>query len=326
MHTFDEWNEGQHVEVMRKPRHHRTRNNGQHRLTEQGVAVLLVLARYRYLRSTHLGALLPHRSRDGLRRTLRRLFDHGYIDKPKEQLRGYNSLYCADIYMLDTKGERALSDRGLTPPQVTRLYRDKSDASVKQFAHAMMICDSLASIEAGVLNTDVEFIPWIKIVEKAPVEKPLKFPINIKHDGMSYDGFLNPDGFFGLRYADGKTAYFALEAEHFNPIYPSNLRRASTLKKLLGYRDIVRNQVYKSQLGIGNLRVLVLAPNPTRSKHQAELLETLVGSSHLFLFHPIPVQEELYKAPPPFPELFEAPWMRAGLEPEQINGHSLRAR
>ena len=226
--------------------------------------------------------------------------------------------------MLDTNGEKALLARGLTPPQVTRLYRDKSDAPVTQFAHAMMICDSLASIEAGVLHTDVAFIPWMKIVETAPVEKPLKFPIEIKHDGMSYSGFLNPDGLFGLRYSDGKTAYFALEAEHYNPIRPTNLKRASTLKKLLGYRDIVRNQVYKHQLGIGNLRVLVVAPNPTRTLHQVELLEELVGKSHLFLFHPIPVQEELYKAPPPFPELFDAPWMRAGLEPEQINGSTLR--
>lgn len=323
MHTFDVWAHSAHEEVMRKPRHHRTRNNGNHRITENVIDVLMVLARYRYLRSSHLEALLPNRSADGLRRSLRRLYDHGYIDKPREQLRGYNNLYCSEIYMLDTKGQQLLSDRGLASPLITRLYRDRTDAPIRQFAHAMMICDTLASIEAGAIQAGITFIPWTEIV-KDKKGNPLKFPISIVHNHESHNGFLVPDGLFGLDYGDGKIAYFALEAEHYNPIRPTNLKRASTLKKLLGYRDIVRNQVYKHQLGIGNLRVLVVAPNPTRTLHQVELLEELVGKSHLFLFHPIPVQEELYKAPPPFPELFDAPWMRAGLEPEQINGNTLR--
>lgn len=43
-----------------------------------------------------------------------------------------------------------------------------------------------------------------------------------------------------------------------------------------------------------------------------ELVVEEVGQSNLFLFNRIPVQEEIFKAPQPFPELFTGEWQRAG--------------
>lgn len=330
MATFDSWPEPAKKETMRKSRHSRVRVSGNHQITPELLGVLLVLSRYKYLRTNHLIELLPERSKDGLRRTLRRAFDNGYLLRPKEARRGYNSHYCCEVYSLDTKGEQLLADRGLAPAQVTRLHRDKSDAPHKQFAHAMMICDTLASIEIGAKHAEVTFIPWTDIVARCTDEKPLSLPYTITHTFGDRTETLTknaiPDGLFGITYEDGKTAYFALEAEHYNPIEPTTLHRTSTLRKLLSYRDIVSKQVYKQKLQIGNLRVLVVAPTPAKSIHQMELLERLVGKSHLFLFHPVPVQEELLQSPPPFPELFTANWHRAGLDPERIDAPTLRDR
>lgn len=325
MPTFDSWPVVQEKETMRKSRNRRANVNMKHVVTKNLLDVLLLLSRYKYLRSNHIRQLLPHRSSVKIGDSLRRMYDLGYIDRPKEGKRGYNSHYCCEIYTLDTKGEKLLAERGLAPAQVTRLHRDKSDAPHKQFAHAMMICDTLASIEIGAIAAGVEFIPWTDIVANCDDPKPLNLPCTISHKGETLSKNVIPDGLFGLEYSNGKTAYFALEAEHYNPIEPKTLNRASTLRKFLSYRDIVKNQVYKQKLQVGNLRVLVVAPTPARSTHQVELLERLVGKSHLFLFHPVPVQEELLKAPPPFPELFTAGWHRAGLPAERINEPTMQS-
>lgn len=304
----------------RKHRHSRSRQQVSYIVTDNVLDILCLLARYKYLRSSSIHTLLPDRSRDGLLRTLRRMFDAGLIDKPLEQRRGYNNLYAPDIYMLDRDGEQALLERGVSPKAVTRLYRQATDGPIKNFAHAMMICDTLASLEAGARE---RLIPWTEIVARTDHPEPMKLACSITHTFGSrmekLDTAIVPDGLFGIRYQDGKVAFFALECEHFNPIEPNTLGRSSFLKKMLAYRDISRREEYKSQLKIPNLRVVVVGPTPTRIQHMKELAERLVGESNLFLFQSVPVQEEIMKAPPPFPELFNTPWLRAGLPPLRID-------
>lgn len=305
---------------MRKHRHSRSRQQVSYIVTDKVLDILCLLARYKYLRSSSIHALLPHRSKDGLLRTLRRMFDAGLIQKPIEQRRGYNNLYAPDIYMLDRDGEQTLLERGMSPKAVTRLYRQATDGPIKNFAHAMMICDTLASIEAGARD---RLIPWTEIVARTDHPEPMKLKCSLSfafgQRTEKMETAIVPDGLFGVRYPDGKAAFFALECEHFNPIEPTTLGRSSFLKKLLAYRDIIRRQEYKTQLAIPNLRVLVVAPTPTRIQHMIELTERLVGESNLFLFQSVPVQEELMKAPPPFPELFTTEWLRAGHPPIRIS-------
>ena len=280
--------------------------------------MLELLAQYKYLRTSSICALIPHRSARGIRKTLRPLFDEGLIDKPREQRRGYNNLYCPHIYMLAPKGEQYLLERGRSPKAITRLYRQATDGPIKNFSHAMMVCDTLASIHAGTLGTSVEFIPWTEIVAKTTHVKPMKLPFKAEWNGQVLHSFVVPDGLFGLRYPNGLVSFFAVECEHYNPIEPKDLNRASFLKKLLAYRDIHRTKVFKDQLKIPNMLVLVVAPTAERIKHMVELTERVASQSNLFLFHPIPVQEELMKAPPPFPELLTADWLRAGHDPRAL--------
>lgn len=309
--------------MTRRPRLHRVRKKANHVITKQDVEILRLLARYRYLRSTHIEQLTG-RLRRAVNFSLRKLFDNAYIDKPREQLRGYNNLYCPDIYELDGKGSELLLERGIKEFEITRLYRQKTNAPVKNFAHSMMICDTMASLEIGIKATDCELISWQEIVKRTDQNEPMKLPCTISHTfaGNKYDRketAIIPDGLFGIRYPANKVSFFALEAEHYNPIEPKNLDRASFLKKILAYREIVKTGVYKQKLKIPNLRVLVVSPTTQRVKHQMELTERITGGSNLFLFHDVPVQEELYSAPPPFPELFIAKWKRAGREDVRIN-------
>ena len=93
MATFDGGAEADHLACMTT-----------HRITPQVLEVLALLARYRYLRKSFIDGLLPHRSADGMNRTLKRLRAQGYVSLPREQFRGYNSLYCCYIYQITPKG------------------------------------------------------------------------------------------------------------------------------------------------------------------------------------------------------------------------------
>jgi hypothetical protein len=300
---------------MRKKRFTPDRSKTTFRDTQEKRDILELLAQYKYLRSSSLHTLLPKRHDIGLRKTLRVLFDEGMILKPREARRGYNNLYCPDIYMLAPKGEQYLLERGKDPLSITRIYRHEKNGPVKNFSHAMMTCDTLASIHAGANKAGVEFIPWSTIVARCDHINPMKLPCHLVHEGQVRDTWIVPDGLFGLRYPNGQVSFFVLESEHYNPIEPKTLDRASYLKKLIAYRDIHRTGVYKHQLKIPNMRVLVTAPTKTKVENMMALTLRLAGQTNLFLFHDIPVQEELMKAPPPFPELFTAEWKRAGLEP-----------
>lgn len=152
-------------EGVRKKRGVRDRLYSEYRMTPTKREVLVLLAQYRYLRTTSLIALLPHRHPQGLRATLRLLFDEGLITQPREAFKGYNSLITPNIHMLTEKGETHLHAIGIKPELIARIYRKKTDAPIRNFGHAMMISDGLSSIQAGTLDTPVEFIPWTRIAD-----------------------------------------------------------------------------------------------------------------------------------------------------------------
>ena len=77
-----------------RPRFRRASEPPAFRLTDDDVDIVRQLARHRFLRSTHIAALVG-RSLDRTNDRLHRLFHAGYIDRPRAQLdyypRGFRS-------------------------------------------------------------------------------------------------------------------------------------------------------------------------------------------------------------------------------------------
>jgi hypothetical protein len=281
--------------------------------TDTDKQILTYLARYRYLRGTTLHELIPTPVYT-INRRLRILFDRRLIDKPITQALGYNSLNDTDIYEITTKGEAQLTS---TVPEATNLLRFLSDAPVKNFKHAMMICDALSSIEIGAKASGCTFITQAEILAKIDHEHPTKLPCTVKYtysakSTLQSTTFLIPDGVFGIRYPNGQTRLYLLEAEHYNPVFATNLNRASFLKKMLGYEDIRAKGTIR-QLGKSNFHVLFVFPTPTRAQTARQLVETVLGGSSHILINHTPVQEEIWRSPRPYPELFTGEWLRGGL-------------
>ena len=329
MLAFDDLCAPHQKEDMRKPRFKRVKPTTGLQMRDSMYEVLELIYQFKALRSHHISMHLPHRHERGLSHSLRRLFDHGLIDKVAD-LRKFNALYQHDTYTLAEKGRQALGGRDL-PPRYLFLEGGLEIKLAREWDHSMMTIDLLSNIIAGAPEQGIQVVSAEEIFSQARHNRAFVFPRKSKYterktrEVRSYT--VVPDGMFGLRYPDGKTAYFAIEAEHnkpnerFDDDNPHSTQ-SSTKKKFKHYRDIDWKAVYKG-LSIGNMRVLVVAPTPTQIENKFKVGRTVVKESHLFLGHWLPTVNG--QDVPTLPQIIDAPWLRIGLPPEHINAPSLRA-
>src|SRR5262249_46521770 len=96
--------------------------------------------------------------------------DGKFVNRPEQQWQFAKCRCMPLVYELDVRGEQVLRDHGL-PVHSSPLLTKGRMGVARQFAHQLMICDCLASIELGVRqNTALRFISWQEILAKAPKE------------------------------------------------------------------------------------------------------------------------------------------------------------
>ena len=99
------------IAPTRRPRFRRAPEPPAFRLTDDDVHIVRQLARHRFLKSTHIAALVG-RSLDRTNDRLLRLFHAGYIDRPRAQLDYYPTAGSSPIaYALADRGARLLIQR-----------------------------------------------------------------------------------------------------------------------------------------------------------------------------------------------------------------------
>ena len=252
--------------------------------------------------SNFLYAFLGGHSETRFKERLGHLYHDGrYINRPEQQWRFAKARHIPAAYELDDRGEQVLREQGIAQVDSPLLAKGRCGA-YRQFAHQLMVCECIASIELGTRqNARLRFISWQEIMARAPEEtrqkrNPSELPASVSYrygrSGQTLHADINiiPDGLFGLEYGqNGQKTYrfFALEADRATmPVRRLDLHQTSYLRKLLGYQEIIRANVHKSQLGIPNLFILTIT---THASHLASIMslskELMPGEkSKLFLF------------------------------------------
>jgi len=292
-------------------------------LSPRDLEIFKLLNRYRYLRSTFIHALVGGYKIAVIKR-LGTLFHDGYLDRPAQQWQAINARYMPAVYELGTKGAQALRSIGIAVTPVTS----------QQFAHSLMVCDILASIEIGIrADPQLRLISWEEILAKMPAtgadrESPLELPCQVSftiprsktthHSSKP----LIPDAVFGIEYKPTKSfRFFALEADrNHEPVMRNTLSQTSYLRKILQYREIAKG-IYKTQWGLPNLLVLNVTTSEQHMQNIMSLVSKLTdgkGTSYL-LFKTMPSLASLEKAPAPDASMLTEPWSRAGFEPFEIH-------
>jgi len=315
----------------------RTTNGTRVELTDRDIELFKLLARYTYLRSNFLYAFLGGKSETRFKERLGHLYHDGrYINRPEQQWQFANCRYMPVIYELDARGEQVLREQGLVQDDSPLLKKGRIGA-YRQFAHQLMICDCLASIELGVREDPrLRFISWHEVMARAPektrdLDNPFEIPVSISYalppsgNAHQADTTVIPDGLFGLQYTpdDAKTyRFFALEADRGTmPVARSNLHQTSYLKKILAYREIVAKHIHRSHLGLPNLMILSVTSSEERMSNLMSLISQLTGGngSTVFLFKTLSTVGDFRAAPMPTPYILTAAWKRAGCDDFYIN-------
>jgi len=296
----------------RRSRMKRTKTGRRIELSPRDIEIFKLLFRYRYLRSTYLHAFVGGLSTTRFKERLGDLFHEGYLDRPTPQWDFADARCMPVVYESGRGSVQALRACG---SGLDEDGRQVAGTAHRQFLHALMICEVLASIELAARgDTSLRFIAWPEILARAPEAvrasgKSLRLPV-------PSGGYVIPDGVFGIEYRSGGSSsyrFFALEADRGTmPIARTNPRQSSYLGKLAAYGEIVAQKVHKTHWGIPNLLVLTATMSAARL---SEIIAKLgAGGSPAFLFKAV---DERGLANP-VPALLTEPWTRAGSPPLSI--------
>ncbi len=311
----------------------RRRTGKRIQLTERDLEIFRFLTRYRFLRSTVLFALVGGKSHKRFVERLGDLYhEGGFVDRPNQQWQAINARYTPAVYQLGDAGWNVLAQYGAVRESAAASNGRPDRRPSRHYHHELMICDILSSIEIAVrADPSLRLISWPEILASPKMPEttrnaasPMAARVPVTHaaPGTSKlnrtDRPLVPDALFGLEYtARGTKRYrfFALEADrNTEPIVRGNLRQSSYLRKILQYRAIAAQSVYKTLWGLPNLLVLNVTVSDRHRQNIMRLVDELTkgkGSSFL-LFKTMPSLASLEKAPLPIPDILTRAWHRTG--------------
>ena len=317
----------------RRSRMRRLATNKRLQITERDIEILRLLSRYRYLRSSHLQALVGGKSQKRFVERLGHLYhEGGYVNRPSQQWQAISARYMPAVYELGDGGERLLIEQGVLDQQLSPLLRKGRHGAVRHYQHDLMICDILASIEIGIrADQNLRFVSWQELLASPKMPEatrtavnPFAIPVSVTYAcprmkaTERWDKPLIPDALFGIEYSsDGRKTYrfFAIEADrNSEPIFRGNLHQTSYLRKILQYREIAARKAYLTHFGLPNLLVLNVTTNEQHMRNVVQFVGEVTqgkGCTYL-LFKTMPSLASLEKAPPPTPYILTAPWQRAG--------------
>ena len=277
----------------------------------------------RFLRTPHIVRLLgAEHSPQGVTRRLARLFDHGYVDRPRAKKREHlNGSNRPMVHALGDRGAQELYRRGLIRKNAGR-WAEKNRAVGEAFIdHELLTADVLTAIEEGCRrNGTMRFIPPDEIFARAPWEtqekqKPLQLGAAVEYRGKTVSQRTMPDGMFGIEFLeDGDEAFFFLEADRGTmPQHRSDTLQSFIFKKFLLYYGWWQEQGHERELGIEKFRVLFVADTPQRSQNMLVASQPIRedGGWRGFLFAD---KETLLT----HPNILEAPWRNGKSEVTSI--------
>ncbi|MEJ8574140.1 replication-relaxation family protein [Microbaculum marinum] len=245
-------------------------------LSDRDFEILWWLYRYRYLRATHLAALVEPRSEKRFAERLGDLYhETGLIDRPAAQWRRFDARYQPIVYELSAKGCRYLGCQRDLPHRAVTFGKGERGGTTPHFDHAMMIVDALAETEIETRRCrSRRFVPVDEILTRLPnrpitsAKHPLAIPVTVRpsNDLTAIKALIAtdviPDALYGVEHLVGDEKlyrFFALECENSSPKSRSTGKLSSLAFKQAAYEALLQSQAYRSAWGIPCLELRVLS-------------------------------------------------------------------
>lgn len=255
-------------------------------LTERDRHIIRIVHRHRFLRSSHIIALVGG-SRQQILRRLNLLYHHGYLERPRAQLQYYERGGSRDIaYGLGNKsGRLLLQELGIVVHPVA--WSERNHVIGRLFLeHALLVSDVMVTIELACRKRGT-----IRLLHEDEVGLRLEreqFQWWVKIQSGLKLGVV-PDRIFALEYMDqhgqSQRIHYFLEADRGTmPVIRSNLSQTSFRRKLLAYEATWNQNLHRSRLGIHRFRVLTVTTSAKRVESLVNACSKLKTGHGLFLF------------------------------------------
>ncbi len=270
----------------RLPRFRRASEPPAFRLTDDDVTIVGQLARHRFLRSTHIAALIG-RSLDRTNDRLAKLFHAGYLDRPRAQLDYYPTSGSAPIaYALADRGARLLVERqGITFANL-EWSRKNREAGRPFIEHQLGVVDFYVSLQlAARARPNLRIIHADELIAAFPEpptarRNPFSMKVKVSQRGATRERGLVPDFAFGLVLSNGTHRHFMVEIDRGTmPVTRSNPTQTSFEQKMRTYLSAQAAKLHERQFGWSTFRVLTITTDDRRMHAMRE------ASRHLHVPH-----------------------------------------
>jgi hypothetical protein len=272
----------------RLPRFKRAPEIAPLQITERDRAIIRLVHRNRFLRSSHILTLLDGGSQQILRR-LQLLYHHGFLERPRAQIDFYRHGGSRRmVYGLGNKGASLLKQELGAAFRILRWGEKNAAVRRPFFEHALLVSDVMVALEVDCRKRgDVHLFADDDLPVRSG-DRPSLFRFSVKvENGTKL--CVNPDRVFALesegKFSGHSPAFFFLEADSGTmPIVRKNLSQSSLYRKLLAYEATWTQGLHRSQFGIHRFRVLTVTTSAARVQSMVEACSKLRRGHGLFLF------------------------------------------
>jgi hypothetical protein len=267
---------------IRRPRFRRAAEPPAFRLTDDDVIIVRQLARYRFLRSTHIAALVG-RSLDRTNDRLSRLFHAGYLDRPHAQLDYYPTSGSAPmVYALANRGARLLIERYGVDFANVEWSRKNRRAGRPFIEHQLEIVDFQVALDRATRDrSDLRLLHAEEIIAHTPNKiherrNPLAFRVKLSHRGSVREIGVVPDLAFGLKFGDGSSRSFMVEIDRGTmPVVRADFGQTSFERKMRAYLAAHASRQHEQRLGWKTFRVLTVTTDEYRRRSMLDALRRI---------------------------------------------------
>ena len=279
---------------VRRPRFRRAEPPA-FRLTDNDLNIIRLVAQHRFLRSTHIAALVG-RSLDRTNDRLCRLFHTGYIDRPRAQLDYYPTNGSSPmVYSFGDLGAQLLTERDGAASRSGEWSRRNCEAGRPFIDHQLEITDFYVALQKAIAGrTDLQLIHPDELVAAFPQQtrrarNPFSFRVTLPGDGAQSEIGVVPDFAFGLKFANGSRRCFLVEIDRATmPVFRSDFRQTSFQRKMRAYLAAYAANQHESRFGWKAFRVLTVTTDDQRMHAMQETSRQIDLSNSpgaaLFLF------------------------------------------
>ncbi|HXR46698.1 MAG TPA: replication-relaxation family protein [Candidatus Limnocylindrales bacterium] len=254
-------------------------------LTGRDREIIRLVHRHRFLRSSHIAALMGDSSQQILRR-LQLLYHHGYLERPRAQLQFYEHGGSKSIaYGLGDKGGTCLKhELGIAVHHDS--WDEKNHVIGRVFLeHALLVADVMVAIELACRKHGIRLLYENQLAFQTE-RRPFRWKVKI-NDGQKLG--VIPDRVFALEFPDtngtSQRAHFFLEADRGTmPVVRRNLSQTSFRRKLIAYEATWNQNIHRLRFGFNRFRVLTVTTSPARVNSLVQACSQLKSGHGLFLF------------------------------------------